>query len=262
MPQVPSLEGVCAKLGRADEHLQALNAEAEAWGKREPYTVIREREADSKWEIARLLVHEPPPIRLGLILGDFFHNLRSSLDALVAQLLLLNKRTPGKRASFPIFEKPRDFESDGRRRLKYVRADHVSIIEGLQPYPGRNDPRARALAAVAAYSNLDKHRAVQPALSVLNPDPNAVVARREPLHSEFTLEVRYSGGVGQPLHDGAEIARLRIADARSLTLDTNVKVEIGFPFEITFGEGLRLRAVPSIRWYIGAVIDEFVADFP
>lgn len=262
MPPTPSLEGVWAKLGRADEHLQALNAEAEAWGEREPYTVVREREADSEWEIARLRVDEPPSIQLGLIVGDFFHNLRSSLDALVAQLLLLNKRTPGKRASFPIFERPRDFESDGRRRLKYVRAHHVNIIESLQPYPGRNDPRVRALAAVAAYSNLDKHRAVQPALSVLNPDPNAIVARREPLHSEFTLEVRYGGGIGQPLHDGAEIARLRIADARALTPETKVKVEIGFPFEITFGEGLRLKAVPSIRWYIVAVVGEFVADFP
>jgi hypothetical protein len=254
-----SLEGIRARLAWADEHLRALFDEARDYAGREPYVVVREREPESGWEIARFKLREEPPPRLGLILGDFLHNLHATLDNLVAQLLLVNRRTPGGRHSFPIFEDPADFESEGRRRLKYVRSDHVRAIEKLQPYAGRNDAGPGALRGLNLYSNLDKHRTLHAAYAVLDPRPERLVIRREPFESEVVVHVEYTSA-GKPLEDGAEVARFR---AESVCPQPKTKMYVEFTIEMAFGEaGLALSALPQIRAEIGNVIELFAGDFP
>jgi hypothetical protein len=255
----PSLDGVRARLAWADKHLEAIYDEARDYREREPYVVVQERELESGWEIARFKLREEPPPHLGLILGDFLHNLHAALDNLVFQLLLVNRRTPGRRHSFPIFEDPDDFESEGRRRLKYVRSDHVRVIEDLQPYPGRDEPGPRALRALNLYSNLDKHRALHAAFAVLDPRPERLVVRRESLESEFVVHVEYTSA-GKPLEDGTEIARFLPESVRP---QPKVKMQVEFPIEIAFGgAGLALNALPQIRAEIGNVIEFFAGDFP
>lgn len=91
----PSLDNPRAKLGRAEEHLKALDKEARAFGEHDPNSIVRELDTRDKWVIYRIRVAEEPPVRLGLIFGDYLYNLRSALDNLVWQLVLLAGGTPG-----------------------------------------------------------------------------------------------------------------------------------------------------------------------
>ncbi len=191
-----SLHGPRAKLRRAKEHLEALDTAARAFAEREPYAVRRERESQEGWQVAYFHIHEPPPLRLGIILGDFFYNLRSCLDHLAWQLVLLNGGTPGDHTAFPVICKPGNWKSAGGGALKGVRKDHFDAIEALQPYPTRKDPRCRALGLVADCCNRDKHETLHPVFAVLDPRLEALVVRHEPLFA-VNVEVRYPG-VGKP----------------------------------------------------------------
>jgi len=50
------------------------------------------------------------PERLGVLLGDWAHNLRSALDHLMWQLVILYGGTPNRRTQFPIFQRKRDYD--------------------------------------------------------------------------------------------------------------------------------------------------------
>ena len=65
---------------------------------------------DSGWHIFRWLVSTEPPVEdLSLILSDIVGNLRSTLDYLVWQLVLLGGRKPGRQASFPVVKRAKDW---------------------------------------------------------------------------------------------------------------------------------------------------------
>jgi hypothetical protein len=133
-PEAPSLLGVRLKLDRTVEHLDMLEAEMRAYSEREPYGVgdlVREDDCF----VLRLKVHEEPDQRWGVIAGEILHNLRSALDNLIWQLVLLNGRTPGRHNQFPIcIEPPKPGALGGV--LRGVYADHRVLIEDLQPYRG------------------------------------------------------------------------------------------------------------------------------
>jgi hypothetical protein len=80
------LLGCRLKLQGAWRHRQALSVELETFLQR----------ADT----------EPSPLRLGVIVGDFLHNLRCVLDHLVWQLVLSNGQTPSVRNQFPTHPRP------------------------------------------------------------------------------------------------------------------------------------------------------------
>jgi hypothetical protein len=61
----------------------------------------------------RIHITEEPPFRLGLIFGDFLYNLRSALDNLITQLVLLAGNTPGKHNQFPILDRPDKWKTGG-----------------------------------------------------------------------------------------------------------------------------------------------------
>ncbi len=251
-----SLANPLAKLGRADEHLAALDGEARAYAGRNPYSVTDEVRADGL-HVARARVSEQPPLRLGLILGDVLYQWRSALDNLVWQLVLLNGKTPpGRHNSFPIVGKR---ESIGEQ-LRGVRDTHADFIERLQPYPSRTGPPARALTAIDTYVTADKHRAIHPALAVVtNPEAAARSFRREPVSSEFAFEFD-PVGFGKPLKDGMDIAHVRFFGQPP---EAKPKMEGTLTVEVAFGDaGLRLEALPSIRREVHAVIDRFRVDFP
>src|SRR5437879_6743083 len=83
--------------------------------------------------VFRLWVKEEPPPRLSVLLGDCVHNLRSSLDHIVWQLVLANGRSPGKHAQFPILDKPPKgiFSPND---IRGVSEEARALIESVQPY--------------------------------------------------------------------------------------------------------------------------------
>jgi hypothetical protein len=247
-----------AKLGRADEHLRELHSEARAFVETDPFSVVNEERA-ADLDVALLRVREYPPLRLGLILGDVLANWRSALDNLANELVVLNGNDPGKRTSFPIFSKRADFARQGSKWIKGMSEEHARIVEALQPFQNETDPTIRALVAVNEHVNVDKHRAINPALTaIVDAQAYAASFRREPIDTEFYFEVD-PVGFGARLEDGMELAHIRwhqpVPNPKPL-------MAAEFPVEIAFGEkGLSLKALPVIRWQINLVVECFAPDF-
>ena len=89
-----ALAGVMAKLDRVNELLDVLKTEVQTFLDSGPYfTVGAYDPATHAWE-QRVRIAEPPPPRLGVIVGEYVHDVRSALDHLVWQLILLDGGTP------------------------------------------------------------------------------------------------------------------------------------------------------------------------
>jgi hypothetical protein len=253
---VPSLAVPRLRLKWADHHLELLEKAARDFRDSDPYDFPLEKEADG-WHVWRLAVLKPPPPELGLIFGDWLHNIRSALDNLIVPLIELAGHTPGKRRSFPIFDKANSFKAVGKNRISGVRDKHFAMIEGLQPYPGRDDPRILALKVIDQFSNIDKHSTVHPALAGGH-RAEKVSATLHGAPNDIVIESRYTG-YGKRLDHGTEVARAKFTSGRPLP---DMEVEGEFPVEIAFGErGLFASTLPTLRRHVGTVIESFAPDF-
>lgn len=247
-----------AKLARAEEHLCELISKAKAFVKTDPFRVINE-ERGADLDVAVIRIREYPPLRLGLILGDVLANWRSALDNLANELVRLNGRDPGSGTSFPIFSSRADYESRGEKRIRAVSETQRAIIEALQPFQTDLDPTVHALKVVNEYVNIDKHRAIHPALTaVVDAHGYAASFRRESLDTEFHIEID-PVGFDRELVDGLELAHIRW---RHPVPNPKPLMSADFSVRLAFGEkGLLLDALPRIAWHLNVVVECFAPDF-
>jgi len=92
--------------------------------------------------------------------GDIIHNLRSALDHLAYQLVMVgtNDAVPlhPRRIQFPIAESFSAYESRKARKVEGMRDDAKLAIDNAKPYKGGND----ALWRIHELDNTDKHRSL------------------------------------------------------------------------------------------------------
>jgi len=126
-----------------------------------PHRVTVKFEPDAGCHIARMDIREEPDPQLGVMVGEFVHNLRSCLDHIVWQLARLSN--PAKvcnknRASiyFPVCHTPEAFLK--HPTLPFVPEDARTFMRRFQPYEGFNEPRDHWLAGLNLLWNSDKHR--------------------------------------------------------------------------------------------------------
>ncbi len=208
------LSSSTAKIIRALEHVDTLEAELRAWLKVTPTYGLRfDITAETGWCSVMLTpqkgVVEP---RFGVLLGDVVHNLRSALDYVVASLVEASNSTLVARHKFPIY-------ADKTRYLKEVGTPAAprstgplggvrfggELIESVQPYKRQPEPRVVQLWAVHRLSNADKHR--QLTTSVTIPMPSGPI---EFDHNGRVLGiVEYEEISDWSPHEDHEIARLK-----------------------------------------------------
>lgn len=150
------------KMQRAKEHLDSLDAAIRTFespsGKPKPYRVTQKDDLEHGECILKLEIDEPP-LRLGIIAGDFISCLRSSLDWLVWQLATLEKAVPG-RVSFPIWK---ENSADARAKIDGLAAGGVPtaaivVIKELQPYHYGSAYNDTHLWRLETLWNIEKHR--------------------------------------------------------------------------------------------------------
>jgi hypothetical protein len=272
-----SLGGVWRKLDRAEYHLDALNAEIREFFERgadDQTFVARHNVLDDSW--SAVFKAKPLPEDWGVKLGDVIHNMRSALDHLVAQLVLLANASVHSRHQFPIFDDPDDWQRrvvqppQNRQRgfLDFIDPQHVAVIESLQPYqPSTGLP---TLATISRFSNADKHRLIHAARTNLTAKPALGASVTIPANIR---EVRYQNP-GATLEDGAEVARYRadfFLPVNPLTgpqLPSNAEVNVSIHLKVTtvFGEpgkeDTRIRDFGKCLADARAIIDRFVGAFP
>jgi hypothetical protein len=256
----PTLDGVWAKLDRAAEHLTVLDEETAAFFESKPYVVESEFEPDVTEYVVYIKPIRQPPLRLGLLLGDCAHNLRSALDHLVCQLASLNGPTDCATTQFPICGSESEFDRRAGTWLAGVDPTHVAQIKLVQPYNAGVDAPHHFLALLNWLDNVDKHRVVHPTFGYFNPTPE----EREGLR--FTAANRDAGTIrwrkiagGRRIEGKADIARVKLAP---LGTKPEVQMHGKLTFDPAFGtEWLRGTAIPEIYRRVKGVVEGFAADF-
>jgi hypothetical protein len=261
------LDGAIAKFNRSKEQFDELIGEMDAFfnGEPKPYSSVGEFDTDA-WEwIERFQVLEEPPPRLGVILGDCVHNLRSCLDHVIWQVTLLDGGTPDHRTQFPIASySKKQFDAMARKQIPGLNAKHRAMVKRLQPYNAGKRATRHPLHVLATLSNTDKHQIVNPTYSFTDTDPDDFLDKivgnyrgegKSPAY-KFWIAKR-----GQPLHHGTPW--LRVEWRRDREAPGQVEMEYPITFGIAFGDiGLNAAQFPQMAGDILKIVQAFMADFP
>jgi hypothetical protein len=161
------LASILAKLGRADEHTQAIKSEIRRWRDSNPYLITREHNTDFTRHslVAHVGIH-PPLVRWSLMVGDVIHNLRSALDHLVYAIAVMESKgvipLPGEsNIMFPIRNSDTDFRSVEKKRLMSLRTESRTAIEACQPYNRKHSDLPPLLSVLEELEIADKHKLLQ-----------------------------------------------------------------------------------------------------
>jgi hypothetical protein len=169
-----------AKADRAQQHIDALSAQAEDFLTRGSYAVVPEAGDRPSETVHRIQMSRPIPVSFSTILGDALHNLRSPLDCAVlgiAQQYLGRDldETEEWACQFPIYGEPEKLDEffANASRAHLFGASEQQAIRAVQPgwlydylaeagradLPDRSEEvRYDPLTLLQRLSNIDKHR--------------------------------------------------------------------------------------------------------
>lgn len=247
-----SIERVRAKLARAGELERELTSATSNWFESNPVGLEGETDADG-WFVMRFRLLEPPPIRMGLLLGDWLNNLRGALDHLVWQLVIANGQKPSWRNSYPIVEHREKWGERRSRDLAGVAPEATHLIEEDQPFNAL-EPRKEPLWVLNHLNNVSKHRIIPPVVvSAFEWEPTFHLAEEVPQDARAEHELRISRG---PLRDGQVLGRVRLSPPIEITHlsfgeDATNAVSIGFEDEHLTGR------FPDLTSCVQGVVDQF-----
>jgi hypothetical protein len=117
-----------------------------------------------------------PPFFLGLIVGDFVQNLRAALDLLAWQLVadhepeVLDDERLARKIQFPICTTADGFAKNGT--VSHFSPRARELIAHHQPFKNleQGTHLVNPLSILQAFSNVDKHRVLIPALGKIEAD--------------------------------------------------------------------------------------------
>lgn len=238
-PVRPELDGCVAKLDRAEEIFKGLYEEIRAHPEFQQFELILRPNEDHSYSVLVARPHTLPRLDWGIRLGEVVHDVRSSLDQLVAVLVVEAGARVATNHQFPICDDPDRWskEVNDRHRLGSVEAAHVATIEAAQPYKRSG---LRSLAAVRDLSNTDKHRVI-PALRI-NLQGRPSIANPRWVVPTTLSDVRIPD-LPPILEEGAELARLNLSwlhgidqtdgrihlpDGTKPDMDLQLKAAVGF----------------------------------
>jgi hypothetical protein len=246
------LDGPRGKIERAKDHLADLQAEVAQFFASNPYGVVDEYDPQTGQNVVRARVSAQPPPRIGAIVGDLAHNLRSSWDYLAQQLVLANRRTPGTWTEFPIFWDPKSYETGFRRKVKGMGKEAVSHIDRMQPhlFP---QPTRHPLYAIHHLDIRDKHRDW---LIVGCAVRNMAIGKAV---SHLYIESLTIGGpqITSPLKDGTELWRYKLGAGTDMDVKSEVTFEVAFD-KAGVGQG---EAVIPLCEYLIQVSERSIETF-
>jgi hypothetical protein len=220
----PSLDGVRLKLAEADKNLDFLRAYRSAHVEAGRRRIVGEYETRSGDYVFRV-TGDMPPLDAGLHVSLFAHLLRSSLDNMLWQLILLRgghpRTTFGRKGSglrptqFPIYEKEADFRTKAKAETRGVHPPDFTFIKDSQPYQvGEKLAPWHPLALLGHLNNVDKHRFIHPTFAggvineVVQPIPGMKgipVGRPYLTNASGFVRLLGASATNSPLVDGAGV---------------------------------------------------------
>ena len=193
-----TLDDSWTKLARGKEHLAALSRACGEYLDTGPQiTVEMYNDPETGSVETRFLGQPSPPTRIGAIVGDVVHNLRSALDVAAWQLAIANDEGAARRGrhqvSFPLTGCTEELKKP-HPALRFFSEPAREVIERLQPY----QPSMEALGWLRDLSNADKHRVATFSFTGLAVEPVTDVGVRKfsALHLRFGTDEGHLGFTG------------------------------------------------------------------
>jgi hypothetical protein len=237
---VADLSGVWAKFNHAKSHLETLDRLWVEYLNTYPYRVRVKFDPEAKVNRFMWVVRSNIPMQLSLNNGDFWYNLRASLDYLAWQLVLANNQQPSDKTSFPCAKSPESWASAVGKDLKGIDPYWVNEIDNLQPYHRGNALNEHPLFLLDSFNNANKHRIVPPVIAT--PEPVGWTMPADALPDEARVEPLSHVRV----EDGAEIVRFWCDERIDLP---DMDVNPGSVFRISWDDG------SGFEWDTDTVLD-------
>jgi hypothetical protein len=258
LTQATTLDGVRLKLERARAHATELDDMVQSILSATGEVITREASVNPSEAIFRISDVPRVDPMCSAIFGEGIYNLRSALDHLAWQLVLLDGGSPNESTQMPLYDSERD--TKGRQRVPNIkpgigRSDILSAIDQIQPYR-RGGRWVDQLSVVNELSRIDKHRLLITVTTMLNTDslfwglPEGVPS------PEWWFRV------GQPLSDGDPVAKFLFRDAVAPNaFDPNLTVQIVLA-EAPLASPYRLQGIAGLLSGLASItanrIDQFL----
>jgi hypothetical protein len=267
MTRQPDFSGVWVKLERAKEHINDLEARVQTFKQAKPYRAFRYCELDTGDLVFEVKASDQPPLWWSAILGDAIHNLRSSLDLLVCELVDAAGNSVKTTTGFPIMKDADAFASNSLRKVKGAPETAVELIKAAKPYKGGND----AFWRLHQLDITDKHKLLVPVgmanvtiiydiLRIIANNPDLVDELTTPQELSIPLDIS-TPEPRFPLEDGAELYRVPARDRDDPMTQMHMYPE--FVFEVAFGEGEVVKGEPLFPTLhqLAQFVEDFVKRF-
>jgi hypothetical protein len=159
-----AIDNILARLARAKEQASAIQGVIAAFARSESHKIVSDKNADRTEHYTRVYFDPQLDIlRIGVLFGEYVHQLRSALDNLAVQLVISSGGAPSTLTEFPIFNKAKGFRKDSARKMRGMKPAITAEIERLQPYNARgNNPETTALWLIHRLNIVDKHQIILP----------------------------------------------------------------------------------------------------
>jgi hypothetical protein len=150
------LAGPLAKVERAKHHLQEVGAVLAAFFDTKPYVFAWRQDPRTRRVTYYLTSVTDVPPEIAVLAGEVIQSLRSALDQLAYQLVLVGTGKPGPftHVYFPIFDSVEKYRGGKHGQTKGMDPRAIKAIDALQPYRGGNDQ----LWQLHRLNIIDKHR--------------------------------------------------------------------------------------------------------
>lgn len=253
---------VRAKIERAQKHLGDLDAEIRSFLRTSPYQIVSER--DPQTQEVRYCATRVTDVPLTISVGaaDILHNLRSALDHLACELVIVGGNYPTRNTGFPVFASFAIYKAQAAAKVQGMRRDAVEAIEAIKPYKGGND----ALWRLQILNNIGKHRLLNTVGLVYR------FQEVTPSVLEYLRKI-WSSRPSWPSPDSPDAARLFDIDRRHSPLmpgdvvftdspNADVTEHKTFQFDVTFQEAFagRLPITETLAEILN-VVDDIVLSF-
>lgn len=133
------IELIREKVERAKKHLSDFEAARDRFFNPQPYVIEREHDSQTGDDVFKVNNIRTPPVDLALIAGDAIHNLRSALDHLAYQLVLVAGKKTSPRTGYPIFATAERYESEKAGKVEGMSDAAKREIDASKPYGGGTD---------------------------------------------------------------------------------------------------------------------------
>lgn len=147
---------VRVKVERAKQHIRDLDIAVKSFFDTKPYVVGTKRNPQTPQLTYYMVSVGETPTTLTAIAGDVLQNLRSALDHLAYQLVLVGSGVSGptRHTCFPISDDAAIYKVETPRKVRGMLPAAIEAIDAIKPYKGGND----TLWRLHRLNNVDKHR--------------------------------------------------------------------------------------------------------